>query len=126
MINTNILGLVTVVFLLITENNETFKFKLVAEHDNDVILLNLLSVNLKFTCNIFVHKLFWHVSCLSEFELVDKDINEFVSYNAKFTSGFELMDAHTIWYVLFDKSFAKFIVWFEKTVEPLKNIFNIG
>jgi len=42
-----------------------------------------------------VQRLALHEFVINEFEGVDNGINELESYNVKFTSGFDLTDAHT-------------------------------
>jgi len=67
---------------------------------------------------MLVHKSYEsHTSLLTEFEPVDNDFIEFVSYKVKFTSGLELMAEQINWYVrLVVKSFTKFMVWVELTI----------
>ena len=86
-----------------------------------------MSVNWKLTCKTFVQiENELHVFCKIEFWLVDNGNSEFLSNNDNVTSGFDVIDAHTIGYILLLKSFIKFIVWFSKTVEELKNICMVG
>ena len=118
-------GKVTETFMLILVFKETCGLELFAAHVSDVIESNLLSVNWKLTCKIFLHKFVWlQEFCKTELELVDKDINEFVSYNDKFTSGFESIETQAIWYVV--AFFVRLIVWFEFTIWLLKIMLIVG
>jgi hypothetical protein len=53
------------------------------------------------TCSIFVHRFVddGHESDKMEFPLLDNGFNESVSYTTRLTSGFELIDEHTISYI---------------------------
>ena len=71
----------TEAFRLIVAVSGTCGFELLTAQVIDVMLSNILSVNRKSICKIFLHSFVVVLQefCKTEFELVDKGINEFVS-----------------------------------------------